>query len=505
VEDVGNNFVAGGTHSLNLIRNRPHVSGSLSYYKAGWGGSHNVKFGGEIMRDSLVFPFYGFRDSRNAVSVFNNGLPSQVRVYLPPNVSENGLWTEGVYASDTWQVNRRLTLNLGLRFDRQQPYLPAQQGPGGESFPAIDKVLAWNNWGPRLGGSYDVTGDGKTVIKGNYGQYWLYPGADFASGVNPNPAGWFQQYAWTDLNRNGVWDRGEEGRLISVSGGRASTVFDPDLENTYVRQATVYAERELAPNFGVRTGFVWNGRRQVRAQINVNRPLGAYTVPVTIRDPGIDGVLGTGDDGATFAAYNLSAEALALPVVNITTNLPDDANSDYYTWEITATKRQTGRWSLLASFAQTFSHETNFGGGASFTPNASINTVDGRNNFKTWQGKIHATLNLPYDLRVTPIFRHQSGRAFARTFVQTLNWGNATILAERFGDERTANINVFDVRTEKAFRLQRSARVTGFFDVYNIFNTNDEQEVAVASGRSFLRPTAITPPRIARIGIKLDW
>ena len=39
-------------------------------------------------------------------------------------------------------------------------------------------------------------------------------------------------------------------------------------------------------NFGVRTGFVWNGRRQVRGQINVNRPLDVYDVPVTFRDPG---------------------------------------------------------------------------------------------------------------------------------------------------------------------------------------------------------------------------
>jgi hypothetical protein len=98
-------------------------------------------------------------------------------------------------------------------------------------------------------------------------------------------------------------------RLLSVLGGSLATTVDPNLQNTFTRQTTAYVEREVAANFGVRTGFVWNGRRQVRATINQNRPLNAYNVPVTIQDPGPDGRLGTGDDGSTFTAYNLSASA----------------------------------------------------------------------------------------------------------------------------------------------------------------------------------------------------
>jgi len=63
---------------------------------------------------------------------------------------------------------------------------------------------------------------------------------------------------------------------------------------------------------------------------------------------------------------------------------------------------------------------------------------------------------------------------------------------------------VFDLRTEKAFRMG-AGRVTGFFDIYNIFNTNAEQALTTASGASWLRPIAITPPRIARVGVKLAW
>ena len=45
----------------------------------------------------------------------------------------------------------------------------------------------------------------------------------------------------------------------------------------------------------------------------------------------------------------------------------------------------------------------------------------------------------------------------------------------------------------------------GFFDVYNIFNSNANQAMTTSSGASWLRPTAITPPRIARLGIKFRF
>ena len=55
-----------------------------------------------------------------------------------------------------------------------------------------------------------------------------------------------------------------------------------------------------------------------RATWNPNRPFEAYNAPVTVRDPGPDGVANTADDGGTFTAYGLSAAALALPVAERT-------------------------------------------------------------------------------------------------------------------------------------------------------------------------------------------
>ena len=239
--------------------------------------------------------------------------------------------------------------------------------------------------------------------------------------------------------------------------------------------------------------------------MNINRPLAAYNVPITVHDPGPDGKLGTADDGGTFTLYNLSPAFSTLPVLNETTNLAG-TNSNYYTWEITATKRNTGgRWSLLTSFARTWNYQTALTSGSAYTPNALINTSSGLNDFTNWQAKVNLTLNLKWGIRLTPILRVQSGTPFARTFVASTNYGNATIMAETDGTERTANLALFDVRGEKEFQIREHYRLTGFFDVYNIFNTNGDQAVTASSGSSFLRPSAITPPRIARLGIKFQF
>jgi hypothetical protein len=58
------------------------------------------------------------------------------------------------------------------------------------------------------------------------------------------------------------------GRVLSVSGARAdftpAVTYDPDLKDDYTQSASLYFEREVAANFGVRTGFVWNGVRNPR-------------------------------------------------------------------------------------------------------------------------------------------------------------------------------------------------------------------------------------------------
>ena len=155
---------------------RPQANGSISLMKKGWGGSHAFRLGAEYMADHVVVPVSGYGNACNCVSTFSNSVPTQVQILAGPNVSKNDLQTLAGFVDDTWRIRPRLTVSLGLRLDRYQPSLPAQEGPAGQPFAAIDPVLTFNSWGPRAGVSADLSGDGKTLLKLHYGRFRLYPG-----------------------------------------------------------------------------------------------------------------------------------------------------------------------------------------------------------------------------------------------------------------------------------------------------------------------------------------
>jgi outer membrane receptor protein involved in Fe transport len=504
VEDIGNNFVSGGLYETDYNRHRPQLNGSLTYTKSGWLGTHTFKFGGEYMRDTLSIPFGAFSSPCDCVSVLNNGQPLDVFFYQR-SISKGGNATTALYFNDTWRLSKRLVLNLGIRWDHQNIFLPAQTGPDGLKFAAVNDALIWNNYGPRVGLSYDASGNGKTVVKASFGQFFVYPGADFGVySFNPNPPGWYKEYTWVDSNANGHWDPGEEQKLIAVSGGSAYTTLDPHLKNTYNLQGSAYLEQQVGSQFTLRTGFVWNGRREVQGVVNINQPFSAFNVPVTVNVPAPNG-----DPGPkNVTAYDLSPAYASLPFVNQEVNLP--VNSNYYTWEVTAVRRQvSGRWSLLASFAKTWSREsalfTGLLAGNLFTPNQLINTDGGLNLYTNWQAKLNSTIMLPWGVHLTPVVRIQSGVPFGRTFYVPLSYGYAGIQAETYHAERTATVAPIDLRAEKQFTIHERYKLTGFFDVYNISNTNAEQAVSTTTGSSFLYPSAITPPRIARVGVKFEF
>jgi hypothetical protein len=505
--DTGANRLYGTIPTRIDQRDRPQLNGSLTYFKDGWAGSHSFKFGGEFQHEQQQFTTSVVN---NLILYLNNGAPTFVEQYLSPNFTRIVGRDTGAYANDSWRFSKRVTVNLGLRFDRYRNFVPEQLGPQGHEFPLIEGPL-WNNWAPRAGVVVALTDDGKTLIKANYGKYWENPGFTLSNLFNPNPNNNFTRYNWINptpkLNAQGlpIYEGPQQlGTVVSVTGARAD--FTPavrpasNLENQYTPQASVYFEREMAANFGVRTGFVWNGVRNQRATVNINQPFDAFNQPVNVANPGPDGRIGTSDDGPSLTAYNLDPAYVNLPVVQEIRNgiLRD---TDYYTWEITATKRQSRRWSLLASFSNLWSRE----GQTIATPNALINTTDGQDVFSEWQVRLSSTLILSKGIELTPIYRGQAGRPFAPTFTTRLNYNSGVSIKAAPRDQNaTDTVNVFDVRAQKVFRLARKS-IRGFVDLYNIFNTNAVQEETTSYGGNYLRPSLVSGPRIARVGIRFEF
>jgi hypothetical protein len=566
IEDTTTNFVSGGLQNTENDRHRQQGRGSISYIHSGWLGTHNFKFGAEYMRDINHIPWGGLGipgdleatvpcpsaipgavlgANCQAVTTLNAGAPNNVYFYAAPSYEvRNGNSTVGIYANDTWQPSRRLTINVGLRFDRQNIFSLADTGPNGQAFPAANYVV-FHDFGPRVGLSYDISGHGTSVVKVSFGHYFNYPAADYGSALNPDAAGWFYEYQWrpTALQLNGragdtatnFYLPGDNlGSFVASQGGVATTSFAPNLKLANTYQASAYLEQQLG-GFTLRTGFVYNNLIDIAGSVNVDRPLAAYNQAKTFYVP--DATNTISNSSPTVTVWDLDPAVPSSAVLNQFGNLPE--NSHYYNWEFTALKRsRAGHFTLMGSFNYTWNYVRNFSGGfgtgSSFTPNQLINTVDcadttapctttGMAEYYNWQGKINSTVTLPLGFKVTPILRLQSGIPFGRTFSTSTAFAKApgttiaepsgaqalrltyTILAEPFGAERTPTMALFDVRTEKEFHIKERFVATGFVDLYNIFNTNSVQAVTAASGTSFLAPSNITPPRILRLGVKFQF
>jgi hypothetical protein len=177
-------------------------------------GSHAIKFGGEVrvMRDNYIAPTSSFGNfdfnkgftqadprrgdaaSGNAFASFLLGYPAGGFVPINATYNYQHLYY-GLFFQDDWRVNRKLTLNLGLRWDYESPIterynqvnagfdkevanpfqVPGMSLKGGLLFMDEENRLSHdrdlNNFGPRIGVAYQI--DEKTVFRGGYGLNYL--------------------------------------------------------------------------------------------------------------------------------------------------------------------------------------------------------------------------------------------------------------------------------------------------------------------------------------------
>jgi hypothetical protein len=520
-EDLATNEIIGGGRSWLNKRRRNQYTGAVSYFKDNFvGGSHNFKFGGEYLDESgNILWNQGYTDS--VIHYLNNGVTNSVRLYNSGTSAQNALATTSLFVTDTWTIER-LTLNVGVRFDRYRVSLPEQSipvsrfNPTARTFEEVSEVVAFNHLVPRLGATYDLTGDGKTVLKGNWGRFYFNPGVNLADAVNPNTSDQYADWNWTDANGDRIYQEGEETTLIGRVGGSAGGAIDPNLENPYTDEASVFVERAIMTDLGVRVGYVWKHDYDGWQRLNVDRPFEAYNVPRTIVDPGPDGNAATTADNGTVDVFDIDNTGRG--ATQVTQNI-DGYEGTYNTIEFSANKRYSGRWSLNASFSYTWTEEygnlyfnQRFGtavpGGSfshfgSFPVNPNEPTF---NEFTNWNLKFVGTVDAGWGLRVTPVLKMQSGAPYGRAITGNLNYNSAQIiLVEPIGTRRQDTVSLLDFRVEKQLRFAQRARLGLFFDLFNTFNSNTAVNINWRSGAAFEKAVTVLPPRIAKFGVKFDW
>src|SRR5215469_982787 len=236
LQKTGAQYSANWTPWVNSA-NDYQIRDDLSWTK----GAHQLKFGASWALYTKVqdvfaatqgnFGFNGFYTGND----FADFLLGYSQNYAEDGVHDNGHWNNvswAAYVQDNWRTTSRLTLNLGLRWDgvphtyeanhRMSNFYPNLYQPdanvflpdgsinpanphlGGSPNPILSGVqfylngigidglggtpkgLVDNHWaafGPRLGFAYDVTGRGKTVVRGGFGvMYERIQGNDMYNG-----------------------------------------------------------------------------------------------------------------------------------------------------------------------------------------------------------------------------------------------------------------------------------------------------------------------------------
>jgi hypothetical protein len=347
---------------------------------------------------------------------------------------------------------------------------------------------------------FDLTGDGRTVLKGNYGLYWHNPGVTIPNDANPNTGTKSATYGWNDLNGDKRWQPGEETSLqtASLEGG---IILDPNIKAPYSHEAAGWFERQVTETIGVRAGYVYKTEDDLIEQYIAARSLDKYTVPYTFTDIGVDGVRGTSDDRALNYLGLASANAgILFPTTQVVMNLPRYGR--YKTVEVSMNKRHGNRWS--ASIGGAYTWMTDFPEGFPQNP-----AEPGAEDRTVWSVKASGSYDGPFGIRISPILRHQSGANYARTntlaFPAGVTGSGTVLFMEPMNANREDNIWVFDTRFEKTVSFTSRLRTRLFLDLFNITNSHASETISRATGLGFQKPSAILAPFTARVGFRFLW
>jgi hypothetical protein len=549
----GSTITKGSEDYTRTDRRRWQFNWDGQMFQDNWmGGNHTIKVGMLSERESNEDTQGGFLGATRLM--FNSpstgvhfATPYRVQIDNTPRIQTNANWHHGAYINDSIQIAQRFTVSAGLRWDYYSSFfpdqaildspwrsffyagVPVQTSVGPFSLPrtpyADSNFTAPGQSGireypalfaPRFGLSWDVAGNGKTVVKANWGRFHFNTGN--ASGtVNPLASA-SATFDWIDVNGDKQFQGNEFGQNRAVSGvGGVSALIDPNLKDPYTDSMSVWFERELRANLGFRAGYTFRMDRNNSEAVELNRVGSLYTLARTFADPGVDGIPGNADDGPNFTWWDIPGVA---PVSLQETRTVDEELADDTAVDFTLTKRMSNRWSLVTSYYYNWDRDARY----VQNPNQARFSDETVTN---WNFKIFGTYQAAWGIVATGSVRHQSGAPISRDVnaqgqpgQNITGTGNNAYEAEQNGTYRTDNVTVLDAKIERRFRFS-GRTLSAFVDAFNIANTNaaDINQQASIVGRTtvtlpdgtraqvqnFLRPSAIVPPRIFRFGARLSF
>lgn len=456
-------------------RARNQVNASVSHYAQNFiKGSHDFKFGIEYEHSNVdkqeyypggmyYYDYYGEPYYRYLWDGYDS-LGRTRRV--------------SAFAQDNWHFNDKINISVGVRVDHNHTFLAE----------APDIKINTTPVAPRLGFTYDLKGDQRTVLKASYGHYYTKPVTFLIDGIDNFGDKTTQYFNGTD------WER------VSFTPGVSTYVVDPNLKQPWRQQFTVGVEQTLPKDVSLGVHYIYGRDRDL---IDDEGTTGVYA-PIPFVNP---------VTGETITIFNrLNPDT---PESLLITN-HDELYRRYHAVEVIAAKRVSRKLSLNGSvvWSRDKTNVSNtFGGSDGFTdlfndPNFNL-FIDGRPIYDpTWEIKLTGYYEMPWKILSSFYFRHFTGDTWTTTIrlpASVIDQGPITIFAEPRGSNRIPSRNVVDFRIEKAFQLgPGDLKLT--MDVFNLFNTGYLYDLETRYDRgSFGQPTDWTDPRQVRLGIRYQF
>jgi len=506
---------------------------NFSFTNLKWNGDHLVKLGGKLSLQKYKVggsgPFanpqfeFVFDPSRNLDFSF----PADVRFGGGnPNVSAKTTQI-GLFVQDDWQLNPHLLINAGIRWDvdtnaKNNSFVTPPAAVAALQALALDPRIQpaffdvndyisnghrktdWNNFAPRIGFSYDLNADQRTVFFGGYGRY--YDRTLFRSAAEETLLSQFQQgellFSTDGLPRN----------------GQPTILFNPSFltPEGFAALLASLATNPLAPGTTELRVIPNNLKTPYSDQfsIGVRQQFGIFRTSLTFNHT-------IGKDQVGYAPLNRSA-------------LPDPANGGFFDFiplingygnAVAAfNTRQTKYDAIFATIDKPYSKSSGWGGGIAYTgvlrskergpqafnfdyPNIGAQPFVPNAGYEKHRIVVNGIADLPLDFRVSGLITYGSGAPF---FVIDANQGFQPGKIRLGYFNHLPHFLQVDLRLQKLFRFGGDREFGISAEVFNLFNRANfggaDGFTCCGGNPNFGVPNSLSgPPRSFQIGANVRF
>jgi hypothetical protein len=540
----------GSTRQSLNIRPQHTVNVDSNYFANALSASHDFKFGFSYRR---VDAFNGTLWPGDLVVGFDNSIApgftrldrqsDQIARIYREGAGTNRAEYMDFYAGDTISKGR-LTLDLGVRYDRQWgSALPSSTQSNGAfpdlvpgiDFAGYDAPFTWNNISPRAGLTWSLDESRRTILRANYSRYAGQLDTGTVGYSNPSGNAGFVEYGWKDFNNDQLVQPNEVDftEFITQGGGfnpaaptsvRSANVIDPDLEAPVTQSMVVGIDRQIGSYLAVQVNYSWTRTHNYMGN-GVFNPWVGLTAEDYSRAAVLTGTLPNGDSFSVQTWTPNSAQITANGNSRILTNW-DGYSSRYNGIEMSLVKRFANRWMARVGASINMAKEyydqdpprDNFGNltptdteplqnGGPFVVRSAASGAGDYFIHAKWQFSANGLYTMPYEIQVGASLFGRQGYPFPvyRQISLGTDGSRRVLVSPELDSMRLDDLWNLDLRVARTFRFGGTS-VEGIADLFNVFNANTE----LVRNRNFDSPSfqALTTnlsPRILRFGVRLTF